>query len=85
MSEPRDLAPRDLAAALDLAEAVKPLFAGKPPHVQGVALAELLSLWLAGHHPAQREDLLILHIDTVWQLVEVNAPPLDAFWQEMNQ
>jgi hypothetical protein len=28
---------------------IKPLLAGKPPEVQSAALADLLSMWIAGH------------------------------------
>ena len=48
---------------------IKPLLAGHHPAIQGGALAELLALWLAGHHPDTRDDLLGLHIDAVRELV----------------
>jgi hypothetical protein len=32
-------------------------------------LADLVSLFIAGHHPAFREELLALHIETVRQLI----------------
>lgn len=59
--------------AFALASRVKPLLAGKHPAVQGAALAELLSLWLAGHPAEVREQLLENHIDTVRKLVPANA------------
>lgn len=55
--------------------------AGQPSEIQGAALAELLSIWLAGHiiqgDPAKtdalRESLLEMHIGVVRELVPVNA------------
>lgn len=50
---------------------IKPLLAGRQPEVQGAILADLLSLWLAGHHPRElREQLLTMHIEKVRELIE---------------
>lgn len=46
---------------------------GKPPELQGAVLADLLAMFIAGHHPALREEILRLHIDTVRKLIEPNA------------
>lgn len=56
-----------------LVEAIRPLMAGKHPSVQGAALAELLSLWLAGHPKEMREALWRAHNDRVSELIPVNA------------
>ena len=72
--------PADLDAVLTLVEAIKPHFEGKPAQVQGAALAEMLSLWLAGHvnqnNPDKsdrvRKAVLEEHLKTVWQLVPIN-------------
>jgi hypothetical protein len=65
-----------------LVAAVRPLFAGKSPQVQGAALADLLAMWLAGHvdrdDPAGknsaliREQMLEAHLIAVRALVPVN-------------
>jgi len=68
-----DLDPRD---ALELADQVAPLFAGKGPAVQGAALACLLSLWLAGHPKEIREDLIRMHLERVRELVPLDAKAL---------
>jgi len=60
-------------AALELARKLRPALAGESGGVQGAALAELLSIWLAGHPPELRERLLTMHIDHVRQLVPENA------------
>jgi hypothetical protein len=64
---------------------IKPLLAGKPPELQGAALADLLAIWLAGHiapgDPARtremREHLLAMHVDEVRELIPVNAKIMD--------
>lgn len=70
--------------AQEVAEAVnriRPLLQGFAPQIQGMVLAELLSLWLAGHwmpgdvEETRRMRMLLLkrHDDAVWELVEENA------------
>lgn len=61
---------------MGLVDQVKPIFAGKGPHVQGAALTELTSLWLAGHPPAMREKLLEIQIASIRELIKVNAEML---------
>jgi hypothetical protein len=64
-----------------LVERIKPLLAGKPPEVQGGALADLLAIWLAGNvvrgDPAAtkkyRAELLQVHVSYVEELIPVNA------------
>ncbi|RVJ02417.1 hypothetical protein CN193_14215 [Sinorhizobium meliloti] len=53
-------------------DAIKPHLAGHPSEVQCVALADLLSIWLAGHSPKSRESLLATHIQNVRELITVN-------------
>jgi hypothetical protein len=58
-----------------LANRIKPLLAGHSPLVQGAALAELVSLWLAGHYqfgPELSETILQQHIELVRELTPVN-------------
>ena len=65
-------------AFVDMVERIKPILAGNDPGVQGAVLAELLSLWLAGHSPPEvRVDLLKMHIETVCELTKLNAPELE--------
>jgi hypothetical protein len=51
---------------------VQKKLAGKGPDVKGAVLADLLSVWLAGHHPDLRDELLHFHIDRVKQLVPLS-------------
>jgi hypothetical protein len=65
----------------NLVKKIKPLLAGNAPELLGAALAELLSIWLAGHvvvgDPEAtgelRAKLLAAHCVAVRQLTRVNA------------
>jgi hypothetical protein len=67
---------------------IRPLLAGRPPRVQGVVLAELLAIWLAGHiDPTNREmtarrraELLAQHRDNVEELVPILAKGMGLPW-----
>jgi len=58
-------------SAQDVVARVKPLFAGRHAQAQGAALAELTALFLAGHHPALREEIKRLHFEYVEKLIPV--------------
>jgi hypothetical protein len=68
----------EVAAIIDQ---IRPLLAGHAPEVQGAVLADLLALWLAGHHVAGDEDatrkmhaeLLAMHCTKVRKLTSINA------------
>jgi hypothetical protein len=53
---------------------MKNVLAGLAPPTQGAILAELLSMWLAGHDPAVREEALAMHLATVRDLIPLNDP-----------
>ena len=58
-----------------IADRIKPLLAGHPPEAQGAVLAELLSMWLAGHYQlgaAATERLLSIHIEMTRALMFAN-------------
>ena len=59
-------------------EAIRPLLAGRTPEVQGAVLADLLAIFLAGHHPELREKLLAMHIDGVRNLIAPNEKAIFA-------
>jgi hypothetical protein len=64
-----------------LEEHIWPLLAGQPAEMQGAVLADLLAIWLAGHHVAGDEDatrtmraeLLAVHCGMVRELTSINA------------
>lgn len=77
MSETGDEA---VARGIELAQSVRSMFAGQGAEVQGMALADLLAIWLAGHilkddpeaTAKLRYELLDQHIKAVWDLIPVN-------------
>ena len=72
---------RHVDEVLEIVAPIKALLAGKPPEIQGAVLAELLAVWLAGHHVAGdaeatrkvRADLLAAHCHAVRLLTRTNA------------
>lgn len=60
----------DVQAQSDaIVEAIKPLLAGQHPGVQGIVLADLTAIWLAGHAPETFEALLATHMKGIRDLV----------------
>jgi hypothetical protein len=63
-----------------LAAAIRPMLVGKASQIQGAVLADLLSIWLAGHvvrgdpqaTKRWRRDILKIHLDSVRKLVPIN-------------
>jgi len=62
----------------DLVNAIKQHLQGNGPELQGAALADLLAMYIAGHHPALREEVLNLHIEMVRALVAPNEAAIFA-------
>jgi hypothetical protein len=64
-----------------IVEQIKPLLAGRPPGVQGLVLADLLAIWLAGHQVVGdqdatrtlRDELLAAHCLMVRELTIIDA------------
>jgi hypothetical protein len=72
---------REAAELVDeIVQRIRPILAGNAPEVVGGALADLFSMFLAGHFdekgPAEtavlREQLISQWLDTVRQLIEPN-------------
>lgn len=69
-----------------LSGAIQPLLRGHPPFVQGAVLADLVSLWLAGHimpgDPVAtlkvRKEFLEDWLATVWSLVPASEEEILA-------
>ena len=55
-----------------LIESIKPLLAGRSPDVQGAVLADLTAIWLAGHPPQIRSEMLEHQIQYIRVLIEAN-------------
>lgn len=48
---------------------IRPLLVGHGPDVQSAVLADLVSLWIAGHHPELRAKVLDGFVELIEQLV----------------
>lgn len=65
----------------ELTARIRPMLGGYPPEIQSAVLADLLALWLAGHHVpgdrvqtnAARSELLANHWRLVHDLLPINA------------
>lgn len=63
-----------------LVDRIRPILAGHDPAIQSAVLADLLSMWLAGHFLADsgddqakfREELLANHMQLVRDLIPAN-------------
>ena len=55
-----------------LVKKIRPILAGQAPDVQGGALADLTAIWLAGHPPQIRNDMLDHQLRFIRRLTEVN-------------
>jgi hypothetical protein len=73
----RSQADKFTVEALKLSSQIKPLLSGRDPGVVGAALADLVSLLIAGHHPSVRDTILLMHIDTVRALVAASAEEIE--------
>jgi hypothetical protein len=59
----------------EIAQQIRPLLAGQAREVQGAVLAELLAMWIAGHHrcgDAVMAQVLEQHYRVVRDLVPIN-------------
>lgn len=72
----------------DLVAQIKPLLAGRHPEVVSAVLADLVSIWLAGHvapdskaaTESHRRELLTLFFGLVTELVPINARRMGLPW-----
>jgi hypothetical protein len=55
-----------------LVNRINPLLRGQGPELQGGALADLVAMFFAGHHPALRHEAIELWLATMRDLIPVN-------------
>jgi hypothetical protein len=58
--------------AAQMTDRMKDMLAGFPPEMQGAMLADLTSIWLAGHAPQIRRAVYDVHAKMIWPLVQAN-------------
>lgn len=57
----------------ELYRQIAPLLSGRGPGVQGALLADMVAMWVAGHAPELRDQVLDAHVDLVRRLMVINA------------
>lgn len=62
----------------DLVRKIAPLLEGKDPRIQGLILADLTAMWLAGHPAGIREGIASVQNKLVKGFLELHAPRIDA-------
>ena len=55
-----------------LVEMIAMLLHGRGPELQGAALADLVAMLFAGHHPALRDECIDLWVKAMRDLIPVN-------------
>jgi hypothetical protein len=65
MRKPSRISNDEWKAINQLGKKLKAELAGKSPAVQGVALAEMVGIWVAGHVPEAHTQLMLEHVKAV--------------------
>jgi hypothetical protein len=65
---PQSLAERFAQESDEIVARIRPLLAGRLPFVQGLVVAELQAIWLAGHPADLEESLITEHLKAVREL-----------------
>jgi len=65
-----------------LSHLIQPLLGGHHPAVQGAALADLLSLWIAGNIGQDPEELLAMHMTYVRELIPESRKEIEAMMKK---
>lgn len=60
-----------IAEQAALVAQIRPILAGHDPGVQGAVLGELVALYLVGHRPDIRDEMLTLHAELVRALIPI--------------
>lgn len=72
MPHERDMASRAMELSRQISLKLQPMLKGHPPELQGAVLADLTAIWLAGHPPVVREEILQIHVREIRELIMVN-------------
>lgn len=70
--DPFDMEPPSMQEIEKLVDEIKQLLRGKGPMLQGAALADVVAMFFAGHHPEIREKQMESWMIAMQGLIEVN-------------
>jgi hypothetical protein len=60
----------------ELVARIMPLLHGQGPELQGAALADLVAMFFAGHHPALRHEMIEHWVEHMHILIPINEAML---------
>jgi hypothetical protein len=69
----RSTTPEDVQVLVNM---ISVILHGEPPEAQGGALADLVAMFFAGHHPAMRDQAMLDWLAAVRDLVPINEKML---------
>ena len=74
MTRERDskMASQAMELSREISLKLQPMLKGHPPELQGAVLADLLAIFLVGHAPQIREEILRVHLQAMRPLIAVN-------------
>jgi hypothetical protein len=55
----------------EIVDKIRPMLAGLSPPLQGIIVAELTAIWIAGHQPEVREGIIRMQDEAVRELVTI--------------
>ena len=70
--DPNRMASQAMELSREISLKLQPMLKGHPPELQGAVLADLLAIFLAGHAPQIREEILRVHLAQMRPLIAVN-------------
>lgn len=74
------LGPPKEADVRKLVEKIKRAMQGRPPLVQGAALADIVAMYFAGHHPVVRDGFMEIWTELMQQMIKVKEKAItDAY------
>jgi hypothetical protein len=57
-----------------LIEQIRPLLAHRNPTLQGCVIAELLAIFIGGHHPTRRQEMLDATVEMAVTMIALHDP-----------
>jgi hypothetical protein len=74
---------KETERAMTMSRSIQPMLAGLGPDIQGAVLADLVSLYFAGHNPEIREKSIDLWIETMRELIPESEKEIAKWWGDI--